>query len=354
MQSAPHPADPVKLYIYSFGLYRIFVRSTASGDAAISSKQSITTHLNGSRVGETFVAIAALCALIYAGNPAIALVIGMLISLVINRSPLPYGNAIGKYALQTAIVLLGFNLNANELITISGNYALPVAAYVCCTAFVGLFLGYLCRSERETNALISCGTAICGGTTIATLSPIINARPEQTGTALCVVFLLNAFALLTFPAVGQWLNLSQEQFGVWAALAIHDTSSVVATAQLYGEQALAVATTVKIGRTLWLIPLIVLASLYVGTQQTKIRIPSFVFVFIGASVLGSWLDLSGTVTTGISHVTSALLVGALFFVGTEISRETLRKLRLSAVLHGLALWALVIPAVLVAVLAWVP
>ena len=187
-----------------------------------------------------------MCALIYAGNPAIALVMGMLISLTLNHPPLPYGNLFGKYALQTAIVLLGFKLKTGELINISCTYALPVTAYVCCTVLVGLCLGYLCRSEGKTNALISSGTAICGGTTIATLSPIIGARPEQTGTALCIVFLLNALALLTFPSVGRWLDLSQEQFGVWAALAIHDTSSVVATAQLYGEQALAVATTVKI------------------------------------------------------------------------------------------------------------
>lgn len=277
----------------------------------------------------------------------------MLISLGLNRPLLSYGSAIGKYALQTAIVLIGFKLKANELLTISGAYALPVAAYVCCTLIAGPFLGYLCKSEQETNALLSSGTAICGGTAIATLSPIINARPEQTGTALCIVFLLNALALLTFPTIGHWLDLSQEQFGVWAALAIHDTSSVVATAQLYGEQALAVATTVKIGRTLWLIPLIILTSLYVGTQQTKIRIPNFVFVFIAASVLGSWLDLSSIVVTGISQLTSALLVGALFFLGTDITRETLKKLHLPAVLHGLVLWALVIPAVLAAVIIWV-
>ena len=154
--------------------------------------------------------------------------------------------------------------------------------------------------------------------------------------------------------MGQWLGLSQEQFGVWAALAIHDTSSVVATAQLYGEEALAVATTVKIGRTLWLIPLIVLASLYVGTQQTKVRIPNFVFVFIAASVLGSWLNLSATLVTAVGQTVSALLVIALFFVGMDITRETLKKLRMSAVLHGIALWALVIPAVLGAVMTWVP
>jgi uncharacterized integral membrane protein (TIGR00698 family) len=334
-------------------LYRINAKDTASGDAAISSKHALA-YLGGSNVVEKLVAIIVMCALIYAGNPAIALVMGMLISLTLNHPPLPYGNLFGKYALQTAIVLLGFKLNTGELMNISGAYALPVTAYVCCTVLVGLCLGYLCRSEGKTNALISSGTAICGGTTIATLSPIIGARPEQTGTALCIVFLLNALALLTFPSVGRWLDLSQEQFGVWAALAIHDTSSVVATAQLYGEQALAVATTVKIGRTLWLIPLIVVASLYIGTQQTKIRIPNFVFIFIAASALGSWLQLSETIVVGIGHLTDALLIGALFFVGTEITRETLKELRLSAVLHGLALWALVIPAVLVAVIAWVP
>lgn len=347
------PTPVAELYIYAPRLYRIRFKSTASGDAAISSKP-VLTYLGSSNAGEKLVSIVVMCALIYAGNPAIALVIGMLISLTLDRPPLPYGSLIGKYALQTAIVLLGFKLNAGELMTISGTYALPVTAYVCCTVLAGFCLGYLCRSEGETNALISSGTAICGGTTIATLSPIINARPEQTGTALCIVFLLNALALLTFPSVGRWLELSQEQFGVWAALAIHDTSSVVATAQLYGEQALAVATTVKIGRTLWLIPLIVVASLYIGTQQTKIRIPNFVFVFIAASALGSWLQLSDAIVTGISHLTDALLVGALFFVGTEITRETLKGLRLSAVLHGLALWALVIPAVLAAVITWVP
>lgn len=327
--------------------------NTALGDAAISSIRSTVNQLSDNPA-QTVLAGAALVALIFGGSPAIALIVGMLLSLSLNRPPLPYSSQLGKYSLQTAIVLLGFKLNAAELVSISGTYALPVAAFVCATITSGLLLGRLLRSETETNSLISSGTAICGGTTIATLSPIIGARPEQTGTALCIVFLLNAVALVTFPSVGQWLGLSQEQFGVWAALAIHDTSSVVATAQLYGEEALAVATTVKIGRTLWLIPLIVLASLYVGTQQTKVRIPNFVFVFIAASVLGSWLNLSATLVTAVGQTVSALLVIALFFVGMDITRETLKKLRMSAVLHGIALWALVIPAVLGAVMTWVP
>ena len=222
---------------------------------------------------------AALAFLVYFGHPALALVAGMTLSLTLNRPPMADGSRYGKYLLQTAIVLLGFKLNTNQLLDISGTYALPIAAYVCMTACAGLMLGKLLRADNETNALIASGTAICGGTTIATLSPIIGARAEQTGAALCIVFLLNAIALLAFPTIGHWLNLSQEQFGVWAALAIHDTSSVVATAQIYGDRAAEIATTVKIGRTLWLIPLIIVASLYLGSQQSKIRVPNFVFAF---------------------------------------------------------------------------
>lgn len=296
----------------------------------------------------------ALVPLVYMGNPALALLAGLTISITLDRSPIAGGSIYGKYLLQTAIVLLGLKLNAAQLLDISGTYALPIAGFVCVTSVIGLLLGWFIRSDRSTNALISSGTAICGGTTIATLSPIIAARPEQTGAALCVVFLLNAVALITFPAIGTWLNLSQEQFGVWAALAIHDTSSVVATAQIYGTKAAEIATTVKIGRTLWLIPLIVIASLVVGAQQSKIRIPNFVFVFVGASLLGSWVGLSNPATMLIGDIASALLVVALFFVGTEITRQTLKSLRLTTVLHGVALWLLVIPVVLWGVTRWVP
>lgn len=296
----------------------------------------------------------ALVPLVYMGNPALALLAGLTISITLDRSPIARGSTYGKYLLQTAIVLLGLKLNAAQLLDISGTYALPIAGFVCVTSVIGLLLGWFIRSDRSTNALISSGTAICGGTTIATLSPIIAARPEQTGAALCVVFLLNAVALITFPAIGTWLNLSQEQFGVWAALAIHDTSSVVATAQMYGTKAAEVATTVKIGRTLWLIPLIVIASLVVGAQQSKIRIPNFVFIFVGASLLGSWVGLSNPATMLIGDIASALLVVALFFVGTEITRQTLKSLRLTTVLHGVALWLLVIPVVLWGVTRWVP
>ena len=153
----------------------------------------------------------ALVPIVYMGNPALALLAGLTISITLDRSPIAGGSIYGKYLLQTAIVLLGLKLNAAQLLDISGTYALPIAGFVCVTSVIGLLLGWFIRSDRSTNALISSGTAICGGTTIATLSPIIAARPEQTGAALCVVFLLNAVALITFPAIGTWLNLSQSR-----------------------------------------------------------------------------------------------------------------------------------------------
>ena len=314
---------------------------------------SLGRDLPNDPITKTLVVLA-LTALVMVGNPAIALMVGMTISLFLNRAPIANGSTYGKHLLQTAIVLLGLKLNATELLDISSTYAMPVTTFVCTTLIVGLMSGWLARSDRTTNALISSGTAICGGTTIATLSPILAARPEQTGAALCVVFLLNAIALMTFPTIGTWLNLSQEQFGVWAALAIHDTSSVVAAAQMYGTEAAEIATTIKMGRTLWLIPLIIVASLVVGTQQSKIRIPNFIFVFITASVIGSWIGLSSSALTAIGHVVASLLVVALFFVGTEITRETLKSLAFTSVAHGVMLWLLVILAVLWGVTLWVP
>ena len=314
---------------------------------------SLGRDLPNDPIPKTLVVLA-LTALVMVGNPAIALMVGMTISLFLNRAPIANGSTYGKHLLQTAIVLLGLKLNATELLDISSTYAMPVATFVCITLIVGLLSGWLARSDRTTNALISSGTAICGGTTIATLSPILAARPEQTGAALCVVFLLNAIALMTFPTIGAWLNLSQEQFGVWAALAIHDTSSVVAAAQMYGTEAAEIATTIKMGRTLWLIPLMIVASLVVGTQQSKIRIPNFIFVFITASVIGSWISFSSSALTAIGHVVASLLVVALFFVGTEITRETLKSLAFTSVAHGVVLWLLVILAVLWGVTLWVP
>jgi len=286
--------------------------------------------------------------LIYVGNPAVALLVGSSLSLLTNAKIVPGSDKLGKYALQTAIILLGLKLNAAMLIQISADYSLMVTFYVLATLAVGFTIGRLLRNDDVSNQLISSGTAICGGTTIASLSPIIHARPDQTAVALTVVFLLNALALFTYPYIGGFLQLTQEQFGVWCALSIHDTSSVVATALLYGEDAGAVATTLKLGRTLWLIPLLVVASV-MARQDARVQVPIFVLLFILSAMLGSFLDLPAWLTNGAGSISKALLVLALYCIGTDISRTTVRELRGATLVQGIALWLIAAPTTLAAV-----
>ena len=294
--------------------------------------------------------IAMLPGLIYLGNPAVALLCAAALVLLFDRELLPHAADLGRYTLQAAIVLLGLKLNAASLVEISADYSLLVSGYVLATIAGGLALGRLVGNQSTSRQLIASGTAICGGTTIASLSPVINARAEDTGVALTLVFLLNAVALFTFPYIGHAMQLSQEQFGVWAALSIHDTSSVVATSALYGEEALRVATTVKLGRTLWLIPLLLVASIYHQAGNARLRIPGFIILFVLAACLGSLTELPGVLIDSASIASKALLVVALFCIGTEINRRTIRKLRGRAIAHALLLWALVVPVTLGVVL----
>ncbi|HIG41473.1 MAG: putative sulfate exporter family transporter [bacterium] len=297
-----------------------------------------------------FIAIIALLTLLFLGNPAIALFTGTFLTLTLNKSIVANAANLGKYCLQTAIVLLGLKLNVVDLLSISADYTLPIAIYVLTVLGLGGLLGWALKVELNANKLMSSGTAICGGTTIASLSPIIGATSHQTGAALAIVFLLNALALFTFPHIGDWLRLSQEQFGVWVALAIHDTSSVVATAQIYGEEAARVATTLKLGRTLWLIPLILAATIWSGSGEAKMRLPGFILLFILASIIGSIVPLPDVIQKTAAIISSALLVAALFFIGTEISRQNLREIDARVLLQAIILWLTVVPATLTAVL----
>ena len=287
-------------------------------------------------------------ALIYLGNPAVALLVGSALSLTVNATVIPNSSKLGKYALQTAIILLGLKLNAALLIQISADYSLMVTVYVLGILIVGFGVGRLVGNDDVSNQLISGGTAICGGTTIASLSPIINARPDQTAVALSLVFLLNAVALFTYPYIGHYLELTQEQFGVWCALSIHDTSSVVATGLSYGEEAGAVATTLKLGRTLWLIPLLIAASLF-ANKDARVSVPTFVILFVVSATIGSFVTLPEPIIGTASFASKALLVFALYCIGTDISRETVKKLRGATLIQGITLWLIAAPVTLGAV-----
>ena len=288
--------------------------------------------------------------LIFWGTPLSAILVGTGLSLALNRPLVGDGNKISGLALQSAIVLLGFTLNAVNLWQTSQDFAGIIAAYVLVSLVAGIVLGKLLRVDNVLTQLIAAGTSICGGTAIAALGPVLKAKADQMALALAIVFFLNMIALLTFPLIGNWLGMSQTQFGMWVALAIHDTSSVLATADTYGQEAVEVAATLKLGRTLWLIPLILGFNILSSTGMTRIRLPGFIAAFVLASVLGSVLR-NYSATPDIlfeiaQQLSKALIVSALFFIGLECTRETTKKLRGKVIWLAVLLWAGVIPVTL--------
>ena len=287
---------------------------------------------------------------IYLQNPAYALLGTLALRLTLDVNPVKNSGTIGKLSLQTAIVLLGFSLGIGSLLQVSSDYGLIVAVFVLGTLGLGLLMGKLLSSESVETTLIASGTAICGGTAIATLAPLINAKPQQFAVATALVFLLNIIALLTFPYIGTQLGLSQEVFGAWVALAIHDTSSVVATATIYGEEAAQVATAVKLGRTLWLIPLAFAVSLIYGRREANIRVPTFILLFVGMAIASRFITLEPVVVGYIGLLSKALLVIALAMIGLEINRQTLGQMSVRSIGLGVGLWIIVAPVSLALVI----
>ena len=283
-------------------------------------------------------------------NPAVALLGGLLVRLGLDVNPVRRGIRLGAASLQTAVVLLGLTLGFDQVMSVSADYGVIVGTYVLMTLLLGWGFARLIRSEPVEASLLTSGTAICGATAIATLAPVVGAKPHQLAAATGIVFLLNALALFTFPAIGAWLELSQETFGAWVALAIHDTSSVVATAAIYGDEAAAVATTVKLGRALWLIPLAFAASLLFAKREAKLRVPPFILLFVAAAAVGGAVEIPEQVTQGIGFVSKTLLVVALGLIGLELDRASFGKLSLSSLVLGVGLWLAVVPVALMLVL----
>lgn len=276
-------------------------------------------------------------------NPAIALLGAMWVRLGTQINPIKHSSKLGKMSLQTAIVMLGFSLGFDRLVQVSQDFGVIVAIYVLGTLIIGVGFAYLLRHYNTESQLVTGGTAICGGTAIATLSPILGATPQQFAVATALVFSLNAVALFTFPAIGHGLQLSQDTFGAWVALAVHDTSSVVATAALYGDRALEVATTVKVGRTLWLIPLTFAASVIFRQGDAKLRLPLFVVMFVAAAGIAGLVNLPDALLVWIATISKYLLVFALAMIGLDINREIFSALKFKSVAFAIGLWLIVAP-----------
>ena len=285
-------------------------------------------------------------------HPAFALLLGAVISVVFVPKLPKITKQGGKFLLQGAIVSLGLTMNVQTLWSVSQDYSVLIVGYVLSTLCVGLLLGRFLRTDADQARLLASGTAICGATAIATLGPVIRARSESVAVCLAIVFLLNAIAILVLPQIGGYFGLSQTQFGVWVALAIHDTSSVVGAAAIYGDEALQVATTVKLVRTLWLIPLILAAGILMNRRETKTRLPGFILLFVLFSIIGSMSNMPVEWLAVIKMLSRMMLVAALFFMGLEITRQALRKVNGRAVWLGVCLWLIVLPTTFWAVKLW--
>ncbi|GAA3781288.1 putative sulfate exporter family transporter [Corallibacter vietnamensis] len=271
-------------------------------------------------------------------NSATALLLGFLFTVIFHNPFKAYSHKAIHYFLKISVVGLGFGMFLKETLeTGKEGLSLTVLSIVS-TVSLGLLLTRLLKLDLKLGHLITSGTAICGGSAIAAISPVIKAKSKTISIALGIVFLLNSIALLIFPAVGHLLDLTQEQFGLWCAIAIHDTSSVVGAALSYGDEALRIATTVKLSRTLWIIPLSIFSMFLFKTKGERIKIPYFIVLFIIAIIINSYHILPETATNFIVLMAKRLLIITLFLVGSTISIKDLKSIGIKPIILALILW----------------
>ncbi|MBI1740775.1 MAG: putative sulfate exporter family transporter [Acidobacteriales bacterium] len=273
-------------------------------------------------------------------SPPTALAIGLVFGLLFTH---PFPESVGKYSrwlLQASVVGLGFAMNLHDVVRAGRSGFLYTLLGIGFSMTAGMGLGALLRVQRKPAFLISTGTAICGGSAIAAVGPVAGASGEQMAVSLGTIFVLNSVALLIFPLIGAAFHLSQSQFGLWAALAIHDTSSVVGAAAKYGSGALAVGTTVKLARALWIVPM-TLGTALARHTKAKIQWPWFIALFCFAAVLNTYVNAGAPVYPGIAKAARVGMTVTLFLIGSGISIATLKRVGPRPLLQGVLLWLLV-------------
>ena len=297
-----------------------------------------------------FAAILLIIALL-SGHAAIALLLGISLTYVPNFPSNFFTKKIGSKLLQTGIVFLGGSISLPTVVELNSTYLPWISLFVVTTFLAVIFLGKLLGVEKKQAYLLASGTAICGGTAMAAVAPSIKAKPEDLTTTLSIVFLLNAIAVIAFPLIGDWFNLNQEQFGIWAALAIHDTASVIGAASVVGFDAVEVATTLKLARTLWIVPLVFFSALYFKSENQGSVFPVFIIFFVLAVVLNTTLNPSEDVLYFLRMINKTFLLAGLFCIGTQIDKDSLRNITIKPMILALTIWLIVIPTALWAVLS---
>ena len=282
---------------------------------------------------------------IWSGSAVASIFTGIIYSLILNLPDNFITKSAGPRLLQTGIVILGLSISLTKAFSVTGSYLPSISLLVIITFFLGIYIGKLIGLDKKLTLLIASGAAICGGTAMVAIAPIIKARPKDLLTAITLIFLLNALAIIIFPIIGLYLGLSQDHFGAWAAMAIHDTSSVIGAAMVYGEEAVETAATLKLGRTLWLIPLILLLSYkYQDKSSTKFQLPFFVLFFIIAIAIGSFIDLNSETLNFIKLISQSFLLLGLFCIGSQIDKKVLSNISVKPLQLVLILWIIVIPS----------
>lgn len=274
-------------------------------------------------------------------SPPVALALGVAFAMLLKHPYKKYNSKIIKYLLQASVVGLGFGMNFTEVIATGKSGILFTIASITATLGAGYVIGRLLVIPQKTAYLISVGTAICGGSAIAAIAPVIEADEKEVAVSLGTVFILNSIALLLFPWLGHLLGMSAHQFGLWSAIAIHDTSSVVGAAAHYGAGALKIATTVKLTRALWIVPLALATAILLRKKDAKISFPYFILAFVGASVVVSCLPSFKSAYVGLVFFSRIGLTVTLFLIGTELTRETLKSVGVRPILQGVMLWVLI-------------
>ena len=287
-------------------------------------------------------------------SPAIALLLGVLIVNIFGNPFIAFNHKAITYLLQFSVVGLGFGMNAASAISAGKEGFLLTIFSIFSTLIFGTLLGKWLKTDKKTSHLISCGTAICGGSAIAAISPVIKSNENQTSIALGVIFILNSIALFAFPFIGHQLDLSQKEFGLWCAIAIHDTSSVVGAANKYGAEALQIATTVKLARALWIIPISLLTALLFNKKNqnsgNKIKIPYFIGLFVLAMLFNTYVPATAIVAPHIVGIAKIGLTITLFLIGATLNINALKSVGVKPLFQGIFLWIFIAALSLISIL----
>ena len=278
---------------------------------------------------------------------ALSLFLGIFLSYMNNKLSLTPVSVNGSLFLKAGIICLGGTISLTSLGTISLDYIPLVSIYVIAIMIIGILIGKLIKLPKNLTLLLVSGTAICGGTAIASLAPIIKAKSEDLVASISLIFLLNAIAIILFPYIGEFYEMTDAEFGVFSALTIHDTASVVGTASLYSDQSVTYASITKLGRTLWIVPLLIGASIYSKSENKEYEFPYFILVFIAFVLLGNIFNVDGEIKSYMKYISISLFQIGLFMIGYKFQLKTLMNLSIKPVIFAISIWLIIIAITLI-------